>query len=163
MKTELRQEILSAFDERIDMIVDGQPGGVFFAEEAIQLAKAEETVERILNIPHSEQCLVKEYLHGFMHLFRHSLELPTDFFLLNMLISDASAFFFKLNRKIDETVEVLQAVPDNKGEDVEPGEQVKLIIERVYREMEADIEAAEEKVGDKPDDDPLDFDSGIPF
>ncbi|KHI93879.1 hypothetical protein [Escherichia coli] len=173
MKTELKHEILNAFNNRIEAIVDGQPGGMFFVEEAIELAKAEEAVERILNIPHSDQCLVDRYLYGFMRLVRHYCEVPVDHHFISMIYADASDFFYRLDHRIDEMIVVLLAGSDDERLlDVEPDELVKKLIERVYREMEADVEAAGEdgrmrqkleaayKARPKDDDDDTE---GIPF
>lgn len=174
MKAELKQEILDAFNERIEAIIDGQPGGLFFVWEAIELAKAEEAVERILNIPHSELCLVDRYLYGFMGLVRHYCEVPVDHHFISMIYADASDFFYRLDHRIDEMIVVLLAggSDDERLLDVEPDELVKQLIERIYREMKADVEAAGEdgrmrqkleaahKARTKDDDDDTE---GIPF
>lgn len=170
MKTELKQEILSAFNERIEAIVDGQLSGVFFVEEAIELAKAEEAVERILNIPHNEQGLVDEYLHGFTQIDGIKCEEPADAYLFHLINVDPSDFFFRLDRRIDETLGVLlAAVPDNEEIDTDPGKLMKQIVKYVFREMGFGIGTGGKIINrDKPEDllraavVPDDFDS-IPF
>ena len=173
MKAELKQEILGAFDRRIEAIIDGQPGGLFFVWEAMELAKAESLAEMILNTPHSELCLVDRYLYGFMGLARHYCEVPVDHHFISMIYADASDFFYRLDHRIDEMIVVLLAGSDDERLlDVEPDKLVKQLIERIYREMEADVEAADKegrirekleaahKARPKDDDDDTE---GIPF
>ena len=173
MKTELKQEILSAFDRRIEAIIDDQPGGLFFVWEAMELAKAETLVEMILNTPHSELGLVDRYLYGFMSLARHCCEVPVDHHFISMIYTDASYFFYRLDQRIDEMIVVLLAGSDDERLlDVEPDKLVKKLIKSVYREMKADVEAAGEdgrmqqkleaayKARLKDDDDDTE---GIPF
>lgn len=162
MKTELKQEILSALNERIEAIVGGKPGGVFFAEEAIELARAEMAAERILNIPHREQCLVKRYLQGFMDRLPESFTHKVDLLMVRMLSLDATLFFHYLNYSIDKAAEGwwLNGDYSNWGSDD--------LVDRAIRDAGALTEAVVDAAAlreEKPDEDedPLDFDSGIPF
>lgn len=169
IKTELKQDILGAFDRRIEAIIDGQPGGLFFVWETMELAKAEILAEMILNIPHSELGLVDMYLYGFMSLARHCCEVPVDHHFISMIYTDASYFFYRLDQRIDE---MMAGSDDERLLDVEPDKLVKKLIESVYWEMKADVEAAGEdgrmrqkleaahKARTKDDDDDTE---GIPF
>lgn len=170
MKTELKEEILNAFNEHTAAMVDGEIAGMFFVQEAIELAKAEEAVERILNIPHNEQGLVDQYLIGFTGTFIFKYADKIDNLIEKMIFADASGFFLRLDRRIDEVIEVLSAVSvDERLLDVEPGELMKQIIEQVNRETEKYLKEvermrqkleAEHEAGPKDDDDDTE---GIPF
>lgn len=156
MKTELKQEILSALNERIEAIVGGQPGGVFFVEEAIELARAEMAAERILNIPHREQCLVEKYLQGFMDRLPEFFTHKVDLLMVSMLSLDATLFFHYLNYSIDKRAEEWW-LQNNCGSDD--------LVDRAIRDAGALTKAVADTAvpkEEKPDDDPLDFDS-IPF
>ena len=156
MKTELKQEILSALNERIEAIVGGQPEGVFFVEEAIELARAEMAAERILNIPHNEQCFVKEYLQGFMDNLPESFNHKVDLLMVRMLDYDAALFFHYLNYSVDKVAEEWWLKNKYGSDDL-----VDQAIRHTVGLMEAALE--EESRDDRQDDDPMDFDSSIPF
>lgn len=157
MKTELKQEILSALNKRIEAIVSGKPGGVFFAEEAIELARAEMAAERILNIPHSKQCLVKQYLQGFMDRLPEAFTHKVDLLMVRVLSLDATLFFHYLNYSVDKVAEEWRL--NNKcGSDD--------FVDRAIRVAGGLTEAAvnDKNVDDaKQNNDPMDFDSSIPF
>lgn len=156
MKTELKQEILSALNERIEAIVNGQPEGVFFVEEAMELARAEMAAERILNIPHSEQCLVKTYIQGFMDQLPEFFNHKVDLLMVRMLGYDATRFFHNLSYSIDKVAKEWWLNNKWGSDDV-----VDRAIRYAGGLTEPVVEKEKEEV--KPDDDPMDFDSGISF